>query len=69
MPPFVGRIVGVDDEGRRYDAGKLGYPFRATIDFERRRWAFCKIAPVPGEQVVPDPRYLVEMPAACRASE
>ena len=62
-------IVGVDNDGRRYDAGKLGYPFRAAVDFERGRWAFCKIAPVPGEQVVPDPRYLVEMPPACRAKQ
>ena len=58
-------IVGVD-EGRRYDAGTLGYPFRAVVDFERRRWVFCKLNPPPGEQVVPDPRYLVELPRVCR---
>ena len=62
----VRTIVGVD-EGERYDAGTLGYPFRAVVDFDRGRWAFCKLSPPPGEQIVPDPRYLVEVPRACRA--
>ena len=64
----VRTIVGVDED-ERYDAGTLGYPFRARVDFDRRRWAFCKVSPPPGEQIIPDPRYLVEVPPACRSGE
>ena len=65
----VRTIVGVDDDDAAYDAGTLGYPFRAVVDFDRRRWTFCKISPPPGEQVIPDPRYVVEVPPACRSGE
>jgi hypothetical protein len=46
--------------------GKLGYPFRAVVDFETFRFTWCKTNPIPGERVVPDPRTVVELPAACR---
>jgi branched-chain amino acid transport system permease protein len=46
--------------------GQLGLPYRAVIDHRRRRYAFCKTNPPPGERLVPDPRKLVELPAACR---
>jgi hypothetical protein len=48
-------------------AGSLTYPFRAVIDFATYRVAWCRTSPVPGERVVPDPRRVVELPAACRA--
>jgi len=46
--------------------GQLGLPYRAVIDHRARRYAFCKTNPPPGERLVPDPRKLVELPAACR---
>jgi hypothetical protein len=49
--------------------GKLGYPFRAVVDFEAFRFTWCRTSPIPGERVVPDPRYVVELPEACRAPE
>ena len=64
----VRAIVGVDED-EAYEAGTLGYPFRAVVDFGARRWTFCKVSPPPGEQVIPDPRYLVELPRACRSRE
>jgi len=50
-------------------AGRLGYPFRAVIDFERARFAWCKTNPVPSEKFIPDPRGIVRLPAACRNEE
>jgi hypothetical protein len=47
--------------------GRLGYPFRAIVDFEAATWAFCKVNPIPSEQSLPDPRTIVPLPAACRA--
>jgi hypothetical protein len=47
--------------------GALGYPFRAVVDFETFRFAWCKTNPIPGERLVPDPRTVVELPRACRA--
>jgi hypothetical protein len=47
-------------------AGRLGYPFRAVLDFEAFSFVWCKLNPVPGEQVVPDPRTVVELPRVCR---
>jgi type II secretory pathway pseudopilin PulG len=47
-------------------AGAVGYPFRAVVDFTSGRYAWCKTNPPPGERVVPDPRLVVELPAACR---
>jgi hypothetical protein len=49
-------------------AGRLGYPFRAVLDFRAFSLAWCKTNPVPGEQVAPDPRTVVELPRACRAA-
>ncbi len=46
--------------------GVLGYPFRAVVDFRTFRFTWCKTNPIPGERVVPDPRTVVELPAACR---
>jgi hypothetical protein len=58
-------IVGAADQtGAR---GTLGIPFRAVIDFEAGSYAFCKTNPPPGEQVIPDPRTIVELPRACRS--
>ena len=56
-------IVGGRDEGVR---GVLAIPFRAVVDYDRRRYAFCKVNPPPGEQVIPDPRELIQLPRACR---
>jgi hypothetical protein len=47
-------------------AGSIGYPFRAVIDFRAFRVHWCKTNPVPGEQVIPDPRTVVLLPAQCR---
>lgn len=61
----VREIVGAGDQaGAR---GSLGIPYRAVLDHARGRYAFCKVNPPPGEQVIPDPRELVELPRACRA--
>jgi hypothetical protein len=81
--PFLGGPRAEDDPTRQtaaYDCtalireivgqgrpGRLGYPFRAIVDFGKAGWAFCKINPVPGEQSLPDPRTIVPLPAACRA--
>ena len=48
--------------------GELGYPFRAVLDFDRFTVTWCKTNPVPGERVVPDPRTVIELPPACRAT-
>ena len=50
------------DDGR----GRIGVPYRAIVDFPEGEWLFCKINPVPSEQVIPDPRALVGLPRACR---
>jgi hypothetical protein len=47
-------------------AGRLGYPFRAVVDFQAATWAFCKINPIPSEQSLPDPRTIVPLPPECR---
>src|SRR3954447_13945990 len=49
------------------DRGALGYPFRLVIDYGRFDYVFCKSTPVPGEQVIPDPKSVVGLPQACRA--
>jgi type II secretory pathway pseudopilin PulG len=48
--------------------GRLGYPFRAVVDFKSFSFVWCKTNPVPGERVVPDPRTVVELPRVCRAA-
>jgi hypothetical protein len=77
-PPEIGDLAvrrGVFDcdtivraivETDRNQAGSLTYPFRAVIDFATFKVAWCKTNPVPGELAVPDPRLVVELPAACR---
>lgn len=49
-------------------SGALGYPFRAVIDFDAFSFVWCRTNPVPGERVVPDPRTVIELPEACRAT-
>jgi hypothetical protein len=57
---LIREIIGQGDPGR------LGYPFRAIVDFRSASWTFCKINPIPSEQSLPDPRTVVPLPAACR---
>ena len=47
-------------------SGRIGYAFRAVLDFERFGVTWCKSNPVPGELLVPDPRQVIELPEACR---
>jgi hypothetical protein len=46
-------------------AGKIGYPFRAVIDFRRFTFTFCKTNPPPGERAVPDPSSTPGLPRGC----
>lgn len=48
-------------------AGSIGYPFRAVLDYETFRYAFCRVEQFPGEMLVPDPNTVVQLPAACRS--
>jgi hypothetical protein len=48
------------------DRGVIGYPYRAVVQFDTGRYAFCKEHQVAGERSVPDPRRVVALPAACR---
>ena len=56
--------VTADIPGHRGAA--LGYPFQGVADFRTGRLTWCKTNPPPGEQVIPDPRSVVALPAACR---
>jgi type II secretory pathway pseudopilin PulG len=47
-------------------AGSIGYPFRAVLDYDDFTYAFCRVEQFPGEMLVPDPRKVVQLPAACR---
>jgi hypothetical protein len=49
------------------DRGALGYPFRLVVDYARFAYVWCKSTPVPGEQVIPDPKSVVLLPRECRA--
>jgi hypothetical protein len=49
-------------------AGSIGYPFRAVLNYTTFTYAFCRTEQFPGEQLIPDPRTVVRLPAACRAS-
>jgi len=58
------RIIGAgDQEGA---IGDLGFPYRAVLEFDRLRYAFCKVRPIPSEQILPDPRSVLELPEDCR---
>jgi hypothetical protein len=48
-------------------SGEIGYPFRAVVDFRRFTYVWCKTEQFPGELMIPDPRTVVRLPAACRA--
>jgi hypothetical protein len=47
-------------------AGSIGYPFRAVLDYRTFTYAFCRTEQFPGEQLIPDPRTVVQLPAACQ---
>ena len=47
-------------------AGSIGYPFRAVVNYDAFTYAFCRTEQFPGEQLIPDPRTVVQLPAACR---
>jgi hypothetical protein len=49
-------------------AGSIGYPFRAVLNYAAFTYAFCRTEQFPGEQLIPDPRTVVRLPAACRAN-
>ncbi|CAA9538093.1 MAG: hypothetical protein AVDCRST_MAG85-4328 [uncultured Solirubrobacteraceae bacterium] len=51
-----------DQDGAR---GSLGYPYRAVIDFSRRRYAFCRTNPQPSEKALADPRKVAGLPSEC----
>jgi hypothetical protein len=46
-------------------AGKLGYPFRAVVDFERFAFTFCRTNPPAGERAVPNPGLAAALPREC----
>lgn len=48
-------------------AGSIGYPFRAVLHYDDFSYAFCRTEQFPGEQLIPDPRTVVQLPPACRA--
>lgn len=52
---------------KRTVAGAMGYPFRAIVDYRTFSYAWCKVEQFPGEQLIPDPRTVVQLPADCRA--
>ena len=51
--------------GPRNVPGSLGHPFIAVVDFEGRRYTWCKTNPIPAERAVPDPRDVIELPREC----
>ena len=51
-----------DQEGAQ---GELGYPYRAVLDRDAGRYAFCRIFPLPGEQALADPRTQIQVPREC----
>jgi hypothetical protein len=59
----VSRRIERTDRGA---AGLIGYPFRAVVDFKAFTYAWCKTEQFPGEKLIPDPRLVVQLPAACR---
>jgi hypothetical protein len=69
LPPRPGRyaclaVTAEIPAGPANEAGAIGYPYRALVDPERRRFALCKIAGRAGEgAITADP--VVPVPAAC----
>lgn len=59
----IRRIIAGGEQGA---VGDLGTPYNAVLDFAGRAYAFCKVNPIPGEQIVPDPRQVVLLPAECQ---
>jgi hypothetical protein len=49
-------------------AGSIGYPFRAVLHYDTFTYTFCRTEQFPGEQLIPDPRTVVRLPAACRGA-
>ncbi len=49
-------------------AGASGHPYRARIDFQTGRYAFCKIAAAPGKTLPATGDPLVALPRACGGS-
>jgi hypothetical protein len=56
-------------QSSRTSAGTIGYPFRAVVNFGTFTYAWCKVEQFPGEKLIPDPRLVVQLPAACRAPD
>jgi hypothetical protein len=48
----------------RNEAGAIGHPYRAMIDFDTGRYAFCKVSGRPGEGSI-GRQTLVRVPAVC----
>jgi hypothetical protein len=62
---IVSEIEGAgEQEGAR---GALTIPYRARYDAADQRYAFCKVNPRPGEQVIATPDSIVDLPPVCRA--
>jgi hypothetical protein len=57
-------VSGGEQEGAQ---GALTIPYRARLDTGRRRYAFCKTNPRPGEQAIGRPEEIVVLPEPCRA--
>ncbi|HEX2086693.1 MAG TPA: hypothetical protein VHF89_13520 [Solirubrobacteraceae bacterium] len=55
-------VAGGEQEGVQ---GALTIPYRAVLDVGARRFAFCKVNPPPGEQLLADPRSVEPLPKAC----
>jgi hypothetical protein len=47
-------------------AGTLGYPFWATVDFRRHSYTWCKVNPKPGERGVQSKEPIVPLVPACQ---
>ncbi len=56
-------VAGGEQEGAR---GSITIPYRASLDFRARRYAFCKVNPRPGELSIGQPEDIVPLPRPCR---
>ena len=50
--------------GERNEAAFIGHPYRAMVDFDTGRYAFCKVSGRPGEGSIGQ-QAVVPVPAAC----